>query len=192
MKILKTSLASLALLSALAPAFAQDGAPLESRQSVRVIGVDGTEQTVAPAVRSDVERYCTNIADPAREAREALQTQRLKELEAEIDQRIDELEAKRAEHQEWLDKREAFLNSTSSIMLDIYATMRPDAAAAQLSGLDREAAASIIANLRSRQASAIMTEMPANVASELAALIVKRTDRSGETETAAAPAGVRS
>lgn len=192
MKIIKASLASLTLLSAMAPAFAQETPPVETRQSVRVIGVDGTEQSVAPAVRSDVERYCTAIADPAREARDALQTQRLRELEAQIDERIDELEAKRAEHQEWLDKREAFLNSTSSIMLDIYATMRPDAAAAQLAGLDREAAASIIANLRSRQASAIMTEMPANVASELAGLIVKRTDRASELETAAVPEGTRS
>ncbi|MFD2236362.1 MotE family protein [Aureimonas populi] len=193
MKSVRLALAGFTLLSSLAPAvLAQEGAPLQPRQSVRVIGEDGTEQSVAPVVLSDVERYCTAIADPAREAREALQSERLRELEAEVDKRIDELEAKRAEYQEWLDKREAFLRSTSSIMLDIYATMRPDAAAAQLAGIDREAAAAIIAKLKARQASAIMTEMPATVASELAGLIVKRTDRSADLETAGVGGEARS
>ncbi|WP_210270043.1 MotE family protein [Aureimonas mangrovi] len=163
----------------------REGATPQNTSTVRVIGSDGREETVAAPVLSDVERYCVAIADPARDARAALQTERLQALEVEIDARIDELEAKRAEYEEWLEKRQAFLDSTSAIMLDIYASMRPDAAAAQLAGLDREAAAAIIARLKSRQASAILTEMPAPVAAEIAGVIVTRTDRGSDLQASA-------
>ena len=168
----------LALGAAIGPAFAAGDEPIPlSQEAVRIVGPKGTESSIAPVERSDVERFCTNIADPAREAREALQTERLTKLQAEVDSRIDELEIKRAEYQTWLEERRAFLESASSIMLEIYAAMRPEAAAAQLAGLDRQAAAAIVARLKSRQASAILAEMPAPVASELATMIVNRVER---------------
>lgn len=176
MKLFRLSLALLSGLSAASPAIAQEPVPI-SQESVRVIGAKGDDSTVAPVQLSDVERYCGNIADPAREARTALQTERLNELQTQVDARIDELETKRAEYQAWIEERRAFLESTSSIMLDIYASMRPDAAAAQLAGIDREAAASIVAKLKARQASAILAEMPAPVAAELATMIVNRVER---------------
>lgn len=184
---LRILLAATTLLSATSFAIGAGGrtAP-ETRDTVRVVGSDGTNQTVAAPVMSDAERYCAAIVDPARDARTLHQTEQLQALEAQIDARIDELEAKRAEYQEWLDKRQAFLDSTSPIVLDIYSTMRPDAAAAQLAGLDREAAAAILAKLKSRQASAILTEMPAPVAAEVAALIVERT-HPATTSFASAP-----
>lgn len=176
MTTLRILLAGATLLSATSFAAGEGALNLpETRDTVRVVGSDGTEQSVAPPALSDAERYCAAIVDPARDARTLHQTEQLQALEAQIDARIDELEAKRAEYQDWLDKRQAFLDSTSPIVLDIYATMRPDAAAAQLAGLDREAAAAILAKLKSRQASAILTEMPAPVAAEVAALIVERT-----------------
>ena len=159
--------------------------PAEPRK-VRVIGADGSAD--AAAAPSEVDRYCAAIAQPAADARAALQTQRLKALEAEVNTRIDELEAKRREYQDWLAERQAFLDATSATMVNIYAAMKPDAAAAQLVGLKRPAAASLLARLKSRQASAILAEMPAPIASELAALISEKTDKGVSDKGASAKA----
>ncbi|MBB3951441.1 MotE family protein [Aureimonas jatrophae] len=155
---------------------------------VRVVGPNG--QAVAPAEpapMSDVERYCANIADPALDARNALQLKKVQEAEGQLSERIDQLEAKRQEVQGWIAERKAFLDSTAGIMTDIYSAMKPDAAAAQLAGLERPVAASLLTRLKSRQASAILAEMPAPVAAELADLIVRKTDRGATTAATEAP-----
>lgn len=157
-------------------------------KKVRVIDADGGEAKSSVPL-TDVERYCTNIADPAKDARAALQTKRLQDLEAEVSRKIDELEAKRREYQDWLQQRQAFLDSTSSIMLDIYAKMKPDAAAAQLAGLDRTTAASVISKLKARAASAIMTEMPAPAAAEIGKIITQKTSKPADATPAAAGQG---
>lgn len=179
------ALAVVALPMLAAPARAEEAPaapPPPGPTAVRVVGADGTPQTLPPAPpQSDVQRYCANIADPALDARNALQLRKLGEAEAQVSAKIDELERKRAEVQSWLAERKGFLDSTSDTMLAIYAAMKPDAAAAQLAGLDREVAASLVARLKSRQASAILTEMPANVAAELGALIVSKTDRTASS-----------
>lgn len=156
---------------------------------VRVVGPDGQTLPASEAApMSDVQRYCANIADQALDARNALQLKKVEAAETELSQRIDELEKKREEVQGWIAERKAFLDSTAGIMTDIYALMKPDAAAAQLASLERPVAASLLTRLKSRQASAILAEMPAPVASELAALIVKRTDRTSAAAAAATPA----
>lgn len=186
--------AALVLLAAgfLSPAHAESvegkeggdtAAPPPDRTSVRVIGVDGKPPEPIE-LGSDVERYCSAIVDPAREARIAVQQKRLKALETQVDARIDELEKKRAEYQAWLKERQAFLDSTSDIMTDIYAKMKPDAAAAQLAAVDRPTAAAVLARLKSRAASAILAEMPAPVAAELGGLIVAKTGRTPDGATA--------
>ena len=58
---------------------------------------------------SEIERFCGNIADAARDRRYVLQAKELEKLQAEIDQRMQALEAKRAEYEVWMTKREAFL-----------------------------------------------------------------------------------
>ena len=154
---------------------------------LRVIGPDGTEASVAPpAPQSDVQRYCTNISDPALDARNALQLAQIKDAETLLSQRIDELEAKREEVEKWMNERKAFIDSTSETMLQIYSAMKPDAAAAQLAGMERPAAASLLARLKSRQASAILAEMPAAVASELGTIITEKTDRAAQADAGAA------
>ncbi len=163
-------------------ALAEEGAaaapsPPAGPAKVRVIGEDGKE-VVPPVVQmTDVERYCANISNPALDARNALQLQDIKQAEGEITAKIDELDAKREEVEKWLNERRSFIESTSNIVIDIYAGMKPDAAAAQLAGMERPVAASLLTRLKSRQASAILAEMPAPVASELTALIVQKTDR---------------
>ena len=157
-------------------------APPPGPTAVRVVGADGTPQTLPPPEpQSDVQRYCANLADPALDARNALQLRKLGEAEGAVTAKIDELERKRAEVQQWLEERKSFLEATSDTMLSIYSTMKPDAAAAQLAGLERSVAASLVARLKSRQAGAILAEMPANVAAELGALIVSKTDRTASS-----------
>ncbi|WP_152046131.1 MotE family protein [Aureimonas psammosilenae] len=162
--------------------------PPPDQSAVRVIGTDG-KPVPPPEAGSDVERYCSAIADPAREARIAIQQKKLKELEGQIETRIDELETKRAEYQVWLKERQDFLNSTSDIMTEIYSKMKPDAAAAQLVAVDRPAAASVLARLKSRAASAILAEMPAPVAAEIGNLIVAKTSKTPDGAMSASVKG---
>lgn len=163
-------------------------APPPDQSAVRVIGADG-KPLAPPEPGSDVERYCSAITDPAREARIAIQQKKLKELEGQIETRIDELEKKRAEYQVWLKERQDFLNSTSDIMTEIYSKMKPDAAAAQLVAVDRPAAASVLARLKSRAASAILAEMPAPVAAEIGNLIVAKTSKTPDGAMSASVKG---
>ena len=154
---------------------------------VRVIGADGTEASVPVQPTTDVQRYCSNISDPALDARNALQLAQLKEAENQLTARIDELDAKRKEVEGWLAERKAFIESTSETMIQIYSGMKPDAAAGQLAGMPRPAAASLLTRLKSRQASAILAEMPAPVAAELAAIITQKTDRAAQADNTASP-----
>jgi flagellar motility protein MotE (MotC chaperone) len=154
---------------------------------LRVVGPDGKQSSAEVAPRSDVQNYCSNIADPALDQRNALQLAKLKDAEGQVSAKIDELEAKRQEVQSWLADRKAFMDSTSDIMISIYSGMKPDAAASQLAGLDRPVAAALLARLKSRQASAILAEMPAPIAAEISRVIIEKTDRS--SLAGAAPKG---
>ena len=118
----------------------------------------------APPVSNDVERFCTNIADAARDQRHALQAEELRKLQAEIDSRIDALEEKRAEYEEWLRRRETFLARAQDNVVDIYGRMRPDAAAERLTELGPELAAGILMKLDARRAGIIMNEMETKAA----------------------------
>lgn len=161
----------------------------EAAQPKKVRVIDDTGGAAAVEVPlTDVQRYCTNIADPAKDARAALQAKRLQDLEAEVSRKIDELEGKRREYQDWLGQRQAFFDSTSTIMLDIYAKMKPDAAAAQLAGLDRTAAASLLAKLKPRAASAILAEMPPPAAAAIGKIIGQKTSKPADAVPAAAAA----
>ncbi|WP_189553116.1 MotE family protein, partial [Mesorhizobium sp. M8A.F.Ca.ET.021.01.1.1] len=77
----------------------------------------GGQPTVAPQQltrekspdQSEIERFCSNIADAARDRRYALQAEELKQLQAGIDERMKALDAKKAEYETWLKRREVFL-----------------------------------------------------------------------------------
>ncbi len=151
---------------------------------VRVIGPDGTESSVPEVPVTDVQRYCSNISAPALDARNALQLAQVQAAETQLAARIDELEAKRAEVETWLAERKAFIESTSETMIQIYSGMRPDAAAGQIAGMERGVAASLLTRLKPRTASAILAEMPAPVAAEIAAIITQKTDRGAQAAKA--------
>jgi flagellar motility protein MotE (MotC chaperone) len=117
------------------------------------------------------EDYCTNIANPAADARFAWQKKVLSDMEQEIAKRIALLEEKTAEYQKWLARRDEFSQKANETVLRIYARMRPDAAAAQLAALDEETAASVLTKLEPRSASLILNEMEPAQAVRLTATI---------------------
>jgi len=122
-----------------------------------------------PATRGD--QYCTNIASAAADARFVWQRQTLLKTEEEVKQRIEDLQAQIAEYKKWLARRKEFTQKARGQVTNIYAKMRPEAAAQQLSVLDDETAAAVITQLKPRIASAVMAEMNAQDAARLTAII---------------------
>lgn len=111
--------------------------------------------------------YCSNIADRAADARFQRQVEALKALEVKVQDRIAMLEQKRAEYQDWLERREKFLASAEENLVAIYTQMRPDAASEQLAIMHEFTAAAILAKLPPRTASAILNEMDPSTAAQL-------------------------
>jgi len=115
--------------------------------------------------------FCANIADAAADARYALQKAELANMEKEIESRLKILEAKRAEYEEWLRRRNEVIEKADETVVAIYSRMRPDAAALQLINMEEEIAAAVIARLNPRTASAVLNEMEPARAAQLANII---------------------
>ena len=137
-------------------------------------GLDPTENARA---------YCTNIADAAADARYALQAAALEDLETQVNARIDALEKKRAQYEEWLALREEFLRKADESIVAIFTQMRPDAASQQMSVMDLEAAAAILVKLNPRIASAILNEMDPMKAAQLTTTMAGLAKPSDEAKT---------
>lgn len=120
---------------------------------------------------ANAAQYCAGIANAANDARYARQMAALAAMEKELEARIAALEAKRAEYQDWLQRRETFLKKADESLVAMVSQMRPDAAAAQLTAMNEFAAAAILSRLAPRTASAIMNEMDPNRAAILATTI---------------------
>lgn len=108
---------------------------------------------------SEIERFCSNIADAARDRRYALQARELQQLQADIDERIRQLEEKRAEYETWMKRREQFMALAADNVVQIYSKMKPDAAAERMQELRAELAAAILMKLDARLAGTILNEM---------------------------------
>lgn len=134
-----------------------------------------TQVTMVPGasteIDSDIQRFCTNIADAARDRRYSLQRAELETLKTEIDVRIAALEEKRAEYEEWLTRRNDFLSRAEDNLVDIYARMRPDAAAERLAQVNPELAAGILMKINARQAGVILNEMDTKSAATLTGIM---------------------
>jgi flagellar motility protein MotE (MotC chaperone) len=122
---------------------------------------------VAAPSGDEIQRFCSNIADAARDRRYALQRQQLLDLQADIDKRIKQLEQKRADYQDWLKRRDDFVAKAADGVVDIYSKMKPDGAAPQLTDLPPELAAAILMKLDPRQSGLILTEMDPKAAAKL-------------------------
>ena len=148
-----------------------DTAQTGAVRPARVIVETGTE----------VERFCSNIADAARDRRYVLQTEELQALQQEVDKRIKLLEEKRAEYEAWLKRREDFLAKADDGVVKIYSGMRPDAAAERLEEMDAALAAGILMKLKARKAGVILNEMERKKAAMLTGVMAAASRRNDPT-----------
>lgn len=132
-------------------------------------------------VDDDIRRFCSNIADAARDRRYALQQAELETLQKDIDKRIAALEEKRAEYEGWLARRNDFLAKAEGNLVDIYSRMRPDAAAERLAEVNAELAAGILMKLQARQAGIILNEMDSKAAAALTSIMASAARRQDPT-----------
>ncbi|MEP9389697.1 MotE family protein [Mesorhizobium sp. KR9-304] len=150
---------------------ATDAEPTGAVRAVRVPLETGTE----------IERFCSNIADAARDRRYVLQSEELQALQREVDTRIELLEEKRAEYESWLKRREDFLARAEEGVVKIYSGMRPDAAAERLAEMDAALAAGILMKLEARKAGVILNEMERKTAAMLTGIMVSAARRADPT-----------
>lgn len=122
-------------------------------------------------VTDEINEFCTNITDAARDRRHALQLQELETLRKDIDGRIAQLETKRAEYEDWLKRRQDFMKSAEAGVVDIYSRMKADAAAERLADVEPMLAAAILMKLNTRQAGVILNEMNRKAAAELTGIM---------------------
>jgi flagellar motility protein MotE (MotC chaperone) len=139
--------------------------------ATRSVGEKPVVAAAAAEPTTEIQRFCSNIADAARDRRYALQAEELETLQVEIDKRMKALEQKRAEYEEWLKRRNDFMAGAKDGVVKIYARMRPDAAAERLAEVRAELAAAILMKLDSRQASVILNEMERKTAATLTGIM---------------------
>ncbi|SDA40249.1 MotE family protein [Sinorhizobium sp. NFACC03] len=137
---------------------------------------DVTAPPAADATQNEIQQFCTNIADAARDQRYVLQRKDLETLQASIDERIATLEKRRDEYEDWLKRRNDFLKQAQLGLVDIYKTMKPDAAAGKLEMVNPEIAAAIVMQLPPRQSSLILSEMTDERAAILTNIISSASD----------------
>lgn len=149
-------------------------APLPTRSaksgSVTAPPKPAPAQAAAPG-DNEVALFCSNVADPAVDARLAWQLKELEKAESLLRERIAEVEAKRAEYEKWMALRDDFLKKAEASVVEIYSRMKPDAAATQIAGMADETAAAVLAKLSPRSSSAIFNEMETGRAAHLADLL---------------------
>jgi flagellar motility protein MotE (MotC chaperone) len=162
---------SVAVVLLASPAFAQDGrAPQKEKPKVTA----DKAPDIAIANRApDIEasRFCANAGPSITEARIAWERKQLGDLDAQVKQRLVDLEKAEASVQEWVAKRDAMLKSASDDLVAIYAKMQPETAATQIAAMDDQMAAAILGKLKSGAAGAILNEMEADRASKLAVVL---------------------
>ncbi|MGO9485846.1 MAG: MotE family protein [Rhodomicrobium sp.] len=137
-----------------------------------------------------IKAYCQNIEDPALDARFLNQKAELSRLEGELEKRTSLLEAKRAEYQLWLQRRDEFVAKAEGSLVALYSKIKPDAAAMQLADLDEEAAAALLLRLSPRSASAILNQMDSAKAARLVSVMIgaaKRPEKAAAPENPPAP-----
>lgn len=100
------------LLALAAMGFGNAGLCLEPKKAEQALKPPEPKNLALPSSidskspMTDIQRFCSNNAATAGDARAAWQAAKLIELEEQVKQRIAELEAKRAEYEQWLKKRE--------------------------------------------------------------------------------------
>ncbi|MDE2361481.1 MAG: hypothetical protein KGM42_02290 [Hyphomicrobiales bacterium] len=118
-----------------------------------------------------VKTFCAVNGPAAVEARIAWQSADLKELEARLATKKEELARQIEDLRQWIDKRNGLLAKASDEVVAIYARLKSDAAAQQLSAMPEDVAVGIISRLSPKNAGAIFDEMAPEKAARLAAVL---------------------
>jgi flagellar motility protein MotE (MotC chaperone) len=121
---------------------------------------------VSPAATED---FCANIADRARDARYVLQKKAIDDARKQIKVQRADLKAREEAFDALQKKRESEISIAQQGLVDIYAKMKPDAAAAQLELIGVETASAILHQLSVRSASTILNQMDAQTAAKISA-----------------------
>jgi flagellar motility protein MotE (MotC chaperone) len=162
---------SVAVVLLASSVFAQDGrAPEKGKPKVTA---DKAPDIAIANKAPDIEasRFCANAGPSIAEARIAWEMKQLSDLDAQVKQRLADLEKSEASVQEWVAKRDAMLKSASDDLVAIYAKMQPETAATQIAAMDDQMAAAILGKLKAGAAGAILNEMEAERASKLAVVL---------------------
>jgi flagellar motility protein MotE (MotC chaperone) len=141
-------------------------------------GARAEETPAIPAAGSDqseIQRFCSNIVDAARDQRYLLQKQDLEKLQADVDARIKMLEDRKKEYEDWLKRRNDFLESADAGLLEIYQTMKPDIAGPQLELVNVNVAAALLMKLPPKNSSKILSKMAPDKAAALTGIIASIT-----------------
>lgn len=115
--------------------------------------------------------YCDAFARNAQQARNDRERAELKVMQADISAKLQELADKTAALQNWVDQRNAILNTATDSVIKIYTTMDPQAAATELSKLDPMLASAILRKLNPKKTSAILVEMDPKHAAGLVSIM---------------------
>ncbi len=143
-----------------------------------ISGAKAEETPAIPATGSDqgeIQKFCSNIVDAARDQRYLMQKQDLERLQADVDARIKMLEDRRTEYEEWLKRRNAFLESADAGLLEIYQSMKPDIAGPQLELVNVNVAAALLMKLPPKNSSKILSKMAPDKAAALTGIIASIT-----------------
>lgn len=167
--LLFSALAALLLAS---PAPAQEGRAPETQKPKATLAKPASDKPNAEkAADSDASRFCASVGPSIVEARVAWQTKRLAELDAQVRQRISDLEKAEIAARDWIARRESLMAAANDDLVAIYAKMQAEVAARQLSAMDERIAAAILAKLKPGAASAILDEMESERANRLVGLL---------------------
>jgi len=153
------------------PAFAQDGRAPDKEKPKAAANKTPDKSIADKTPDIEASRFCANAAPSIAEARVAWESKQLSELDAQVKQRLADLEKAEASIQDWAAKRDAMLKSASDDLVAIYAKMQPETAATQIAAMDDSMAAAILGKLKPGAAGAILNEMEAERASRLAAFL---------------------
>jgi len=115
--------------------------------------------------------YCDAFARNAQQARNDRERAELNAMQLDIAGKLKELSDKTAALQNWVDQRNAILNTATDAVLKIYATMEPSSAATELSKLDPMLASAILRKLNPKKTSAILVEMDPKKAATLVSIM---------------------
>jgi flagellar motility protein MotE (MotC chaperone) len=157
--------------AAAAPAPAPGTPPVAARPAKSASPSAPPKLPPPPAPPHEVAQFCGGIADAAVDARLAWQLKELEKAENQLRDRIAEVEAKRAEYEQWMALRDEFLKKAEAGVVEIYSRMKPEAAALQIASMADETAAAVLAKLSPRNSSAIFGEMDPARAAHLADLL---------------------